>query len=1146
MSFDDELQRLFDRTGRNRTAGLPLYSFRLQKTELEALQSKLQHQLAMNLSLGDGDVCAAFCLFAAEWFRRNHEDGPWKWELIFQNGLGLTGEALRLANSPANRSRMVESGMQWWNLPLIETEHATEYLVSLACQGGLPLKTLKKENGNLKRFFEECLSHHEQWPTEPLNDVVASIGQRTLPISLRNEVVIELGVLMVVAMAKLRRESRGASENAQARIAHLNQHCPRWQDSLPLRLDEGDQEPLELLLGLLGKKPVKAASEMFPKVVTTLTLSYSTAIISRSLSAGSRIEEEGLAKFLGLLQKDDLRPQLLLHLTTGSLKAPVAKLKKLATGSEFTINVVGQGLKGSEALREVRVTAAYGSEFTAATSITGGQELGDLPWIFSEAEDGKATHRLMGLGSLRTRQESVIVVLPLNAAWEQHDAVKEQPQTVDGRKILRVQGCLDVRLDDSVFRIRTKQAEDSASVFLLTGRQAMCGTGGSIVWAGVPRILEVAADGAVQEVSPRFLQWRYEGSERTDWESGFYGCQGRVRMRLLRDGLTVFQQSLDVFPREFSARVQPTNTSEGRILLRGLGKSAKCFLMPVDSISSDVKTEDAETSIHVRITSGQRPDYIHVRAVFEGHGASEFHMPCPTPWVGLLDAAGRVYAQGRPLPLSVLPHLTLRVISPRVQVPQLIGINRSRFLANLRSSERDSAGIFELPMSAVITRLSGMMSASSDMDEEVPLGVLHGSSTDPIFRFSVSRYPGSLEKERSSTSESDDAASTDIFLTEETIAALRIAQKQIRIELAPISAPDMPYAGDECREIALFRWRVFHDRLKPGPCLITPWLDDFTCLRPLRITVRSEQEPAECRPGTAGSVEEFERISRIWNRDVRQAEWTTFIDHIAGNVDAPGWKRIDAMLKACEHRPLTTFEAIIALASNPMAMARVGIINAGKQWVWDRMEELPFLWCLIPISCWVKAALAIRVSMRATLSGCGFSNEKIDEMLLSQLQNFLEGNIGRPAVLSTAAMCLWFADNTIPQSPNFVMLLSNSRRALLQEREMERARLVSAHDNTDTRISWPQYEVPGALGLLNEVRDVFISDCHENQRAVLNGPAAAAAHSVFGVAVTEEQLHRFQELRGIDPMWFDRCFEITSCTLAGQRFVKNSNWILES
>ncbi len=223
--INEIIEQIFARTGLNRKGGYPLYQYRLEMAELTRLQAELRKEFQTRPNRIRPDICAAFCLFAADWFRRNHEEGMWKWDPIFKVGLGLSGTILETANTQQNRSQMVLAGLQWWNLPLIETENATEYLVSLACQGGLPLKTLKKDHGNLKRFFEDSLSHHERWPTEPLNDVVSRCAVH-LPVSLNNDVVIQLGVVIVRAVAKLRHDSKAAADSATARMAYLDQHCP--------------------------------------------------------------------------------------------------------------------------------------------------------------------------------------------------------------------------------------------------------------------------------------------------------------------------------------------------------------------------------------------------------------------------------------------------------------------------------------------------------------------------------------------------------------------------------------------------------------------------------------------------------------------------------------------------------------------------------------------------------------------------------------------------------------------------------------------------------------------------------------------------------------------------------------------------------
>lgn len=1130
------------RSGLSRLSGSPLYSYRLTTEDLTKLRNELRLELQWRPRMERQDYCAAFCLFAAEWFRRNHEDGPWKWEPIFQVGLGLSGDAFRMANTPQNRQRMVQLGLQWWNLPLIETENATEYLVSLACQGGLPLKTLKKDNGNLKSFFEDSLARHEQFPTKPLNDIVDYYAD-ALPVTLNNPVVKLLGGLIIRAVAKLRRDSRTASESAETRIKFLDAQLPRWRDELPLRLDEDDREQLQLLMGLLDKKPIQPATEEFPSVETLLTLGYSTGAITRRLISRKTISEDGLATFLELPDKLKLKPRMTFFLACHGTKTPVAKVSKPATKPEFAIETTGTPVSGVTAIREVRLAAAFGAETLSTVTISGGQDLGDIPWIFVSIGDGKS-YRLLGLGSVRTRHESVVVAIPENSSWIEDGDIRPLAKTVNGRRLVQVSGSLEINQDDAVFRVRTKETEDAVALFWLNGRQVTCGMGGTVVWAGMPRILEVGLDGSVLEVAGRSIQWKYE-RRASDWQTGFSNCRGRVKLRIVRDRATVYQQTIDVVPREFSTKVTPLEPSFGRITLRGLGEGAKVYAAVSDLVTSEVVTSGGETSVRCSLNGSQRPEFVRLKIEFDEKGSVELQVPCPTAWIGLVDAAGQIFTAGRPVPLALFKQLVLRVISPRPHVPQLRSDTNGRhgFLSSLRYSEKDVPGAFELPLSAVATRVSGMMSSTNDMDEKVSLAVTQGVSQEPIFRFQISRYPGEMLKLEPQAADGVGVTFTDVCLPEGMPERLSVSEEQIRIDLSRLARPDRPEGDEACKKIGPFRWRIFHHRLLPGPYLMTAWLDDFVSLRPIRITIKSEETPiiAECLPG---SIDEFERTCDIRDRAERRNSWQRLIGGLSQNFGAPAWQRIDATLKSCEYRPMTTFESIIALTDCPLAMARIGILFAGKPWVWERMEELPFLWCLIPIQCWVKAALTIRESQRKLLLQAGLEKEKIDEMLLSQLRRFLEGAVGRPSVLSAAAACLPFADKTIPQDQNFRLLLRNSANSLLQDREEEKSRLISSHAASDIRTSWPLYEVSLPGEAQADAKDLLIDECHDYQKAVLNGPVIAASHSVFGVSVNEKRLSQFQELRGVDPTWFDRCFEITSFILAGRRFEKNEQWIM--
>ncbi|MGI9213057.1 MAG: hypothetical protein ACR2HF_11350, partial [Methylococcaceae bacterium] len=66
--------------------GRPLYAYCCRDKFYEELKQKLMAAPAMQRMEGstDGSIQAAFCLYAAETFRREHQGGAWTWDTIFQ------------------------------------------------------------------------------------------------------------------------------------------------------------------------------------------------------------------------------------------------------------------------------------------------------------------------------------------------------------------------------------------------------------------------------------------------------------------------------------------------------------------------------------------------------------------------------------------------------------------------------------------------------------------------------------------------------------------------------------------------------------------------------------------------------------------------------------------------------------------------------------------------------------------------------------------------------------------------------------------------------------------------------------------------------------------------------------------------------
>ncbi len=1125
------LDDIFKRTGLNRRDGHPLYAYRLQRFEIDQLQAELRLELQIQPKLERQDLCGAFCLFAAEWFRRNHVEGPWKWETILENGLGLTGIALNTVKQ--HRSRITEDGLRWWQVPLVETEASRRFLVTLACQGGLPLKTLKKHNAPLRRFLKSALRHHERWPTEPVDRVVAEkIGE--LPATLHNEVVQRLCADLIAAIFVLRRESSAAAEMQQSRLTYLNQHRPDWHYDIPLRID--DQEVQELIIGLLDAEPPDSNSDSLPFVETSLILDGPIALLQRRLNHNSRIAESDLAKLLRVSGTSALRPRMTLFLAGSRKQVPVAKVGRASIGDTYQLSrFEGTTLSGTEAIGEIRLIASQGSEEIASASISGGEALGDSPWIF----DGDEPHSLIGLGSVRTRRNWVIIALPQDARWQATEDSRTTilAQSIAGRSLLKLRGSVEVHCDGANYQVRTNQEQEQASFFAISGHRTSLGLNGSQVWLGFPEIREVSPHGTNQRIPDREIRWKYQGS--SEWQAVSSACRGDVVVRVERNRSTLFQTRVAVFPEDFSVRIAPHSTNEGRILLRNLG-NAEVHVAACDGLEGNVSGSRTERIVSVKHSAAHRPDLVSLQIRFDSDGISMIDLSCPTSTVGVIDAAGRMLPKDLPIPLSMVSGLTLQVLSPKVHVPKLTAGSDCRFLAHLRRPDQKDPGVFALPLSSVVTQISSVISRMDDMDGNAVINVVQAPATEPIFKFSVSRYPARLEKIQSLL-DPDEQEFTDIYVAENVVGGLRLDPAQIRITIAPLGYPDMQYPETVFERQEGFRWRVFHLRVNPGACLVTAWLDDYTCLRPLRLSVRMK----DLRQGDqleSGESMDFDTVLAVFDREKRRRSWGNFFEALTADYSASGWERIDAMLDASRTMPITTFETVAALVRNPDAVARIGLLHAGKSWLWDRLEELPFLWCLIPISSWVKAAKGIREHIQESL--ISLPAEQMNGIVVAALRSFMDVTSGRPAVLSCAAACLWVENNQLPMSQvqeGLGFLQSRNHSRLLDQRSQERTRLIAAHDSVDTRESWPNVRLPMSDDTREILADLLITDGHANQYAVLNAPALAAAHSVHGIPAPPELLPMLQELRGIDPGWFDRACEIAMFILAGRRLTADQN-----
>lgn len=1128
------LNQIIERSGLDPKDRHPLYAYKVTQEELELLQSALKDALQANSGLTKTEQQAAFCLFGAEWFRRNHDQGTWGWDVILDDGLNLKGSTKKSFRN--NRVRQItESGLNWWNIPLVETGISTQYLVTLACQGGLPLKTLRNHVTPLRRFLKKMLQHHERYPQEPINSVYEEYSF-LLPITLNNSGVQTLTCRIVDCVAKLRRISKPVEAGGQGRQEYLDQNQPGWRDSIPLRID--DPEAMDLILGLLDQEVTRALPAEGFSITTFLAIQNQTVRISRDLNCESVISEDDLWRWLELTSAQELHPRMTLYLQSETQQVRIGTLAKRSVDDSFAITrITSSPLSGSGAEGTIRLVVTAGSRQVSSIVVPGGEALPESPWVFSDADPAE----MIGVGSVKTRYASVLVAIPDGVSWcdspEMEVLIGSDSDAC--RTVVRLSGEMRLVQDGNDVRICSRAEEESTSIFKLRGRSGTLGPNGSSFWYGIPEIIEypVNGSGAVSSIPQNMLEWKGTGGI---WQNLSTNCVGDVSLRAVRHHETIFQTRLTILPEGFSYRICPGRNSQGSIEFTKLG-SAEVFPGEITGVETDVESQDSVKKLHVKVSAqNDRPVTIPVSIHFHNGVRSFLEVTCPTDGIYIVNAAGVAVSTNLPIPMDQLDGLFLRVITPGNQDLILIEKSRKRFLG--RPLEFGASGTREFALSSIQEIIQGTLAQSADPDGSVEICLERPPKPMPLLQFSVARYPGWLEKEPNDYSETATRREyTEVFVSQKTLQDLRISEDDIRIHVSPLGQPDAVIDKTAVQRGGDAKWRLDHELLGPGIYLAVAWINEFRCLRPLRVSVKLDLIES-MRVEDTEPAEQFDSALNTLTHDVRQFEWEQFVNRIACDSGHPGWSRIDSLIKANQHLPLTTYEAISNLVRNPEATAMLAIRMHRLPWLWERLEELPFLWAAVPVRCWVDA-------LKRHLE---LLNHQLETLEADMVRQIIEGELGefsKNLALRWSGgvhinSCLYISGVDIPlQNTKFEFLMVNQHDSLLEQRQQERSRLIAEHvadyDKNYAGMIWPKLDVFIPEQIKEVIDDVIISDGHSNQWAVLNAPAIAAAYSVHDIPIPPAMILKLKELRSVDPVWFDRANVIAMYILAGRRLVQD-------
>lgn len=1097
------------RVGLTPARALPLWRWRVSPTELDALRQYVRDGLSLRTPVTH--TCAAFCLFASAHFCAAHDGGSWSWEDITA--------AVEWRLHYAQLYPVIQRGMDFWRRPILTPSRAREFLVTLACEGGLPLKLLARDdaNGPIARYLRELLRLTETWkrPAEDFAETLAPM----LPRSLQNDQVVALLALLVDAVVGVRVR---AGDAVLGTLDDLERRAPGWLDEIPVRLD--DATALSLVRGLLRAPAVADSQGDVLFGVTTRLVLGETATVERSVRSVRRVTEDKLSSALGVAPEALPDRMTVWKVFADGQRASSLTLSRVYGRREYLVEPAGTPTPLVES--EV-AAAAVGLCFTAGAvdlgwlHPDGGDALpADLPWVF-DGTDATA-HELLAVGSYRCAAPVFLVAPPpgTHLLPEGDSRIEALGRHILGRSVLRVEGAASWHGDGGVCSFRTRVSGGTPR-YAISGRPRRAGAVGSLFFQGLPDVVSLDGTGLQRSVPSSKLAWRPCAGPRA-WRPWSEGPIGDIELRVFDGAEPVFAARITVLPSDGELLLRALDEGTGVISIRGSGLTDVAL---DDGDERRLATRDPTTGVwelNVRVKPGASLEPVRLGLRFGASCEATLTVPAPVCAAFFADWDGSPIAPRTRVRFERIASLHARAITT---------LAAERFVLQGRMNAREGwrdvvilpdRGTFrDVSLGAVQEFLSALFAAQT-LDDEVELRILRdGAAPTPRTpTLVVSRYDARFGREH------PDRAATIVTLQESDGGFLTSRERaQLRVIARPIERPE--FAPRElAREGEAARWVMPAGDFAPGPWLIHGLVGEHGRIRPTLVPV----------PGTlAPSDSALVNAMRQGSRGDRERELPAALSSLATRWDHPDWRVLVEFAGTLGTLPAATFDVTRWMCGAPdvAVMALLKSRSARIEPLWRGLEQLVWLWGAVPVASWLRAFARLKdwafdPAQRAKWSALEWSPSEGAANTVGAAVSHAP-RLGRftSAIVQAAdvrlGLGLWKGD------PTLALARSTQGDALLAGAlEEEKQSLWRRHED-----DWWPSEADPREATRNDpeaarMTTVFRVDTpHPWQRPVLDAPVVCAALSVAGITPAHGHLATLRRLRAFDVAWFDAAHEIT-------------------
>ncbi|MBB1089755.1 hypothetical protein HUU61_00480 [Rhodopseudomonas palustris] len=1093
--------------------GRPLYGYKTADrfyAELRDLVRQSIRDHAHNQS--SPELPALFCLFAAETFRREHIDGAWTWQTIFN--------PLDLEQIPAHSiiAEWVEYGLAYWRRSLSTNRRGKLYLVTLACEGGLPLRLLARENTHLTNYFRTVLDQYFR-AGQVNTDAAVSIAQQhahRLPKSLQQPPVLQLTGQLIAHISALQPHVGQAADP----IAALNENCPNWERQLPLRLDDNNAAAL---LRLLVTRSNELAAEREARLYWQgqLLCNGTHWQIAKQLHLPELMSAAQLSNWRadgGTATAP--RYRLLLQ------NAPVAWLTRIETAA-------GEAQYRREWLRAggVRLTDAavttphalllHDGTTAAPLRVQDAEAWGDAPWVFVE-HAASQSWRWVTEGSAQLRAEQAWVVAPatftVDASAGSCAAVGECAAVQ--RSVYQISGTVDlVTPQHERYRLRCRAAQDVIATFDVSGATVPLSGQPRPLYAGVPRLRVNDADGQpLPETDQWRQQWRAVGRDQNWRELHDAVTYGQLWVRRVdAEHCERGRRQVAVVPRS----LQLTTTigagqRAGVIHLSGLlGADVTC-----SSAAVKLQCTGDEAHLFCPAVTGQLPPPFTVQLTWAGADPVELTLPYPQRGACFLWHGNAVSDQ-TPIALERLGAVQLLIQDAAVGGSYwLVG----ELVADERQTDDDCVkrftermpplhdGQLVLALWSWQPRIAALLATTGELDAHVTVTVETGRG-ERLARLLVTRFDCHLQPDRSSN---------QVFVPVEQRGRFGDdGATRLDCQMIPLWAPARePIPLTRAAEND-WHWTL-PAQLEAGPWWILGVDGDWARFRPLLWTVFSDAPSDDVDHASALAA-----AIRAANREQRTAQLQSALATLGSNPNHPDWQLLLDAIRLTRDYPPQTLEVLQQLISQPRTLA-LALFKADDDFeiVWELAQQMPFSWALLNSAVWQDSATAHFNALREALAHVDLEADAQETLVFDSFQTF------RARITQHrrywAHLCDWLQERLFPQQPlkgSALQVIRGLGDGWLEEHLAAELLALQARHAADER--WAESAaLMSAMRTIDWWRPTAIKPAPHYSAVVRYAPLFAAHCSVNGIVTNESLVYQFRMMRDFDCDWFDAAYAI--------------------